>query len=146
MIRLMRHSWILAMYQNSHGISAPHVLHPVKIVGWDSVPVEGNGDVGYWIVANSWGYAWGGLGGFFRVRMSSDMPELGAWIATDVSWPVISTSSPQPASDLAESSSYSFLINHILRKFRISITFPGNNFHPNDVWNHQKHTIILFSL
>ncbi|XP_063903582.1 cathepsin B-like cysteine proteinase 4 [Zophobas morio] len=45
-----------------HTYGAMLGLHAVKIIGWgteDRLP--------YWLVANSWGKSWGGLGGFFKI-------------------------------------------------------------------------------
>ena len=51
---------ILGVYYHTYG--AMLGLHAVKIIGWgteDRLP--------YWLVANSWGKSWGGLGGFFKI-------------------------------------------------------------------------------
>ena len=56
---------ILGVYYHTYG--AMLGLHAVKIIGWgteDRLP--------YWLVANSWGKSWGGLGGFFKILRGSN--------------------------------------------------------------------------
>ncbi|XP_063903579.1 cathepsin B-like cysteine proteinase 4 [Zophobas morio] len=45
-----------------HAYGAIRGRHSVKIIGWG----VDNG-LPYWLVANSWGKKWGGLGGFFKI-------------------------------------------------------------------------------
>jgi len=50
-----------------YGEMVSETLHAVKIIGWgveDGTP--------YWLVANSWNYYWGDLGGFFKIRRGTD--------------------------------------------------------------------------
>ena len=51
---------ILGVYYHTYGGMLGR--HAVKIIGWGTE----NGNP-YWLVANSWGKNWGGLGGFFKI-------------------------------------------------------------------------------
>ncbi|RZC34407.1 cathepsin B [Asbolus verrucosus] len=53
------------VYQYTYGDVAG--AHAIKILGWG---VEN--DTPYWLVANSWGENWGGLGGFFKILRGED--------------------------------------------------------------------------
>ncbi|KAJ3646913.1 hypothetical protein Zmor_024472 [Zophobas morio] len=48
------------VYYHTYGVMLGR--HAVKIIGWGTE----NGNP-YWLVANSWGKNWGGLGGFFKI-------------------------------------------------------------------------------
>ena len=51
------------IYMGPKSNSKPQGGHAIRIVGWDK-----EGDVEYWIIANSWGSSWG-LDGYFKMKM-----------------------------------------------------------------------------
>jgi cathepsin B len=53
-------TFLRGVYQLLSGNSS--VYHGVKILGWGKVD-----GTPYWLVANSWGTNWAGLGGFFKI-------------------------------------------------------------------------------
>lgn len=60
----------------THGDNQLQGLHSVKIVGWG----EERGDK-YWIVANSWGTAWG-LNGYFHIARGSNESGIESFVVT----------------------------------------------------------------
>ena len=61
--------------------------HAINIVGWGLDQWMG---IEYWIVANSWGTAWGETG-FFRLEMQENGPGA-CLIQTLAIWPINATS------------------------------------------------------
>lgn len=71
--------------------------HAVKIVGWGTGYLDGD-EVPYWLVANSWGAAWG-ESGYFRIAFDSgkaDFATMGVYNCGDIA-PPAPTPAPAPA-------------------------------------------------
>jgi len=66
-------SYHSGVYQHLSGTLAGG--HAVKVLGWG---VESN--TPYWLVANSWGTSWGGLGGYFKILRGKDECQIESWI------------------------------------------------------------------
>jgi hypothetical protein len=86
---------LLGVYEYLGARGDVFIHHAVKILGWGTSISDEEGQLDYWIVANSWDYEWGD-GGFFKVLRSSEVPRLGAYITQAVSAPVPNLIIPDP--------------------------------------------------